>query len=743
MSPTTSAAARVGRIGALAVALGVGAAVATGTGVAWANTPESGSSTPGTSPPGSTVTGSTSDTGSPLKFSPSSPGSNSTAQESRSADPSTPRAGNREARHGVAFGSGGALTSFKIAGKTADSLKRAAKAGVENDNATPTPDIQTGATVVDRLTLPPTPDTGTQNARKTNAPQPAVTLTVPSARVAGNSPAPAPSPRLAATAPDLTSSVRANTVVAVKEMLTQRSAAALAYVRATDSPPVVAAVAPAASVTEPVARLIAAQQSTSAAETAQPRVPRLVSGLLAAVGLAPLAANSPVAPAQSPALWALFAWARREFERVSTPSGKTTTAQPSTFAAAAVVDPVPSSLDSTPVGWVTGQNNSGYPGASWPQTNNTSGFGIYGTDLGIMWDNGLPAPTHYVLTAFGDTFSGPNQTGTWRSNVLLLSTDNKLSNGLSLLQTGYAYQFIPSSPGTLGLLGSEVTIIPTSGVSVGGEQYVNYMSVKSWDTPGRWTTNYSAISMYNQATDKWVLVPSTIRSAGWFRSTTPYVAGNQNFQQAAYVLEPADKVAPGETQYLYAFGTPSGRVGSAYLSRVPEADVTDLSKYEYWDGDKWVANKPAVAAPIIGDSTKSTGLFGFVVDWANDPNVLGGNLGGLFGAKTGGNVSEMSVQYNQYLDKYVVLYADGNNNIQMRTADEPQGPWSDPITIATSAEYPGLYAPMIHPWSGTGQLENNDGTPDVNNLYWNMSLTGNYNVVLMQTDLSPLKVTQV
>ncbi len=91
-------------------------------------------------------------------------------------------------------------------------------------------------------------------------------------------------------------------------------------------------------------------------------------------------------------------------------------------------------------------------------------------------------------------------------------------------------------------LGSEVTVIPTSAISVNNEQYVNYMSVKSWDTPpGRWTTNYSAISMYDPATDKWVLQRSTIRSASWFGSTKPYVPGNQNFQQAAYVLQPADQ----------------------------------------------------------------------------------------------------------------------------------------------------------------------------------------------------------
>jgi hypothetical protein len=63
-----------------------------------------------------------------------------------------------------------------------------------------------------------------------------------------------------------------------------------------------------------------------------------------------------------------------------------------------------------------------------------------------------------------------------------------------------------------------------------------------------------------------------------------------------------------------------------------------------------------------------------------------------------------------------VLYADGNNNVRLRVAAELEAPWWDPITAATSAEYPGVYAPMIHPWSGTGELKNNDGQPQ--NLYW-------------------------
>lgn len=440
----------------------------------------------------------------------------------------------------------------------------------------------------------------------------------------------------------------------------------------------------------------------------------------------------PAAPLSTPATWAVAAVARRD------PGRGVSLAAASVQPSAAVVKATPTSLTSGQLGWVTGQRNTAFPGLTWAQTNNTKWAEVYGTDLGIMWFNGVNG---YTQLAFGDTFGGPNMSGDWRSNVLLLSDDTELYDGLSLINTGYAPQFIPAARNQVFFIGSEVTNIPTAAIYANAENYVNYMSVKSWDTPGRWTTNYSAISMYDPATDKWVLQPSTVRSAGWFRSSTPYVAGSQNFQQMAYVLQPEDQVAPGGTRYLYAFGTPAGRAGSAFLSRVPETTITDLSQYEYWDGSTWVLDRPAVAAPVIGDSPNSGGLFGFFIDLANNPNFFGGWFAGFTGAKTGGNVSEMSVQYNEYLDKYVMLYGNGFNNVILRTADTPEGQWSDPVTIATSISYPGLYAPMIHPLSGTGLLTDSAGDPDLSTLYWNMSIWSNYNVVLMETDLSALKTT--
>jgi hypothetical protein len=477
------------------------------------------------------------------------------------------------------------------------------------------------------------------------------------------------------------------------------------------------------------------------AETAAPVTVRsLVSGLLAAFGLNPLAANTPLAPAESPVfLMALLALgSRREFERSFSSLSNTTSSTPVATAAlnvaptAAVTAPV-----TTRVGWVTGANSL---------NDTVNRFGIAGTDVGTMWDNGItgdnPATTiveqRQVLIAFGDTFSAPGMTGAWRMNTLFRSPDAILSDGLyvptGVIHDPGAYSGSPMTYPNFSreIIGNyhygtspEVTMIPTAGISVPGagvngatRQYINFMAVKSWDSPGRWTTNYSAIAYSDDNGQNWTVVPaSSVRAARPGSATVPYVSGNQNFQQGAFVKPPAG--SPEATAgWVYSYGTPAGRAGTVYLSRVNQYQILDQTKYQYWNGSTWVANKPSAATPILPGTT-SGGFFG----WG--------------ATKTYPSVSEMSVQYNPYLKQYVMLYADQNNNVVMRTSTTPQGTWSAPKTLVTSTQYPGLYAPMIHPWSGTSQLKKADGTPeDPQYLYWNLSQWNEYNVALMRTDLS-------
>ncbi len=352
-------------------------------------------------------------------------------------------------------------------------------------------------------------------------------------------------------------------------------------------------------------------------------------------------------------------------------------AQPAPAPAAATGPPSTAPPGTSLVGWVTGPDSPN-------QT--IQRFAITGTDLGIMWDNGDPS-NRQVLMAFGDTNGYCQIPGKqWRYNTLMRTSDGALTNtiavpdgvvgnkysGAPVWKAGIAKQVINS----INTAPEETGIIPTAGVAVGQQQFVNFMSIKSWDNNGAWTTNYSAIAVSGDNGETWGVYPGTIRTPD---------AGNEKFQMGAFL-----KPGPGDP-YLYSFGTPNGRGGSAYVARVNPAFVPDLTKYEYWSSDtnSWVPGNPAGATPVIP-----------------------------------GPVGEMSGQYNTYLKQYLVLYCNGANDVVMRTAPAPQGPWGPEQMLVSSMQIPGgIYAPFLHPWS-TGR-----------ELYYNLSLWSAYNVMLMHTVL--------
>ena len=329
--------------------------------------------------------------------------------------------------------------------------------------------------------------------------------------------------------------------------------------------------------------------------------------------------------------------------------------------------------------------------------NDTIGkFAVTGTDLGIMWDNGNPA-NRQVLMAFGDTYGYCSVRGQqWRYNMLFRSQDGALSNTISVPNGVVSNQYSGSplwSPGlskqiinTTKWAPTETGIIPTAGISVGTTQYINFMSIRRWDSPGSWTTNFSAIAVSPDNGERWGIYPDSVRTAAPDAIPgKPHVPGNENFQMGAFL-----RPGPGDP-YLYSFGTPSGRGGSAFVARVPPGYVPDLRKYEYWSSDQnaWIPNNPAAATPVIP-----------------------------------GPVGEMSAQYNTYLKQYLVLYGNRANDVVARTAPAPQGPWGPEQVLVPSMQFPGgVYAPYLHPWS-TGR-----------ELYYTLSLWSAYNVMLMKTVL--------
>ncbi|MBA4021984.1 MAG: hypothetical protein C0482_06430 [Gordonia sp.] len=344
------------------------------------------------------------------------------------------------------------------------------------------------------------------------------------------------------------------------------------------------------------------------------------------------------------------------------------------------------------VSWVTGPRS---------ENDTLNRFGISGTDLGISWKNAQGQ----TLMAYGDTFGNCNAPGQeWRFNVLLRSNDNDLANGITVpnAQPGnvtsgsvvsadrpnFARQLIEA----VGVDYVEVTKIPTAAISIGDKQYINFMSVRKWGDAGRWDTNYSAIAESGDNGQTWETKLDTIRVNA--PVTVPTVrqvqADNDKFQMNAYA-----KGKPGD-DYIYQYGTPNGRFGSAYLARVKPADFLDLAAYEYYTNDSadpWKQElgnlKPVLAAPV----------------------------------------SEMSASWNEYLQKYIVLYgtSDLGGGTVIRTADKPEGPFGPPTTLYNSLQLPGVYAPFIHP-SSSGK-----------DLYFTASSWGSYNVMLLRTDLTKVR----
>lgn len=278
--------------------------------------------------------------------------------------------------------------------------------------------------------------------------------------------------------------------------------------------------------------------------------------------------------------------------------------------------------------------------------NATHAYNVLGTDLGIMWDNGHGE----MLTAFGDTAGVglPNllrdSKWAWRSNFLARSFSRNPAEGIhfhSVVRDGIGQArelvFSPKD-------GEEISRIPTAGVSVGGVQYMSLMSVRSWDAPGEWTTNYSGLAVSSDNGETWADLAHTRR---------PNDNGHHKFQMNAFLKDGG---------FVYEFGTPPGRDNEAFLARVPEGEIENLDAYEYWDGGGWKRGDANAAAPIMAGA------------------------------------AELSVMYNEHLGQFVSLTTDPANSVVLRRAPSPEGPWSPPEVLIDARELPTAYAPQIFPY---------------------------------------------
>lgn len=342
--------------------------------------------------------------------------------------------------------------------------------------------------------------------------------------------------------------------------------------------------------------------------------------------------------------------------------------------------PVLLASPATMVGQIAGLR-SNEPSA--PQVNNTpQQYQLDAADLGIVWDEGDGS----VRIAFGDTYGngwaakptgGPADTdgakADWRCNTLATSTDHDLSQGLVISgmledRPGHAGQFLSCAKSP----GSEISVIPTSAIHVGNTDYLAFMSVRQWQTEWLWQTNFSQIAYSTDGGRTWTKSKATWPNDGDF---------SDHFQMSAFAQYGG---------YIYKFGTPNGRAGNAYLSRVLPDSILNPSAYQYWTADGWQSGSDSLAVPVVS-----------------------------------GPIGELSVEYDASVGKWLMTSMDQSlGAITLRTADTPTGPWSAEQILVRASAYPGLYGGFIHPWSSG------------HDLYITVSMWGPYQVYLMHSTLT-------
>ncbi len=123
-------------------------------------------------------------------------------------------------------------------------------------------------------------------------------------------------------------------------------------------------------------------------------------------------------------------------------------------------------------------------------------------------------------------------------------------------------------------------------------------------------------------------------------------------------------LAEGEDLYAYACESRGGDWGKpCLLARVALAEVLDRDAWRFWDGEAWSSRVDDAAVVFEGNS-------------------------------------QMTVHYNPHLGAYLAVHVDGvSDDVVMRTAPAPEGPWSQAVHAFTAEPAHGdgfVYCGLAH-----------------------------------------------
>ncbi len=270
-----------------------------------------------------------------------------------------------------------------------------------------------------------------------------------------------------------------------------------------------------------------------------------------------------------------------------------------------------------------------------------SRYNICGTDLGFpVFHNGK------LWFFFGDTFSGGEMKGGWRTNTAAYTTDLDYSDGIifdgmySTSADGFASELITG----LKKPYTEYSKIPTGAISLNGTLYFYFMSVNNWDSDAGWDCNYGGLAKSTDDGKTW----SIVNGVQW--------PGDSKYCQNSPVL-------CAEDGKVYITGITGGRLGFARMMRVDKDKLEDLSAYEYLTG------YTAEGEPI----------------WTKGEEGIRNEF-----ALINARVSENTIVYNEYLGEWMITFKK-DSTLYLYTSKTPAGPYACSAEITFPSIGAGLY----------------------------------------------------
>lgn len=291
-------------------------------------------------------------------------------------------------------------------------------------------------------------------------------------------------------------------------------------------------------------------------------------------------------------------------------------------------------------------------------------FGVCGTDLGIPF----VLPNNSIGYLFGDTFvvAGPHipnlppGSDEWRSPVMLRSNLTPVEgqpiifdSAAGLADKGIAPEFMLNMHRSSG----EISILPNDAISFPetGDIVVSFMSIgegMTKDNP-HWRTNYAGLAISHDG-NTFERIAATPGAPIWSND-----ANNSDPFQMWSMQRDGD--------YVYIVTVRAGRqTGPMMLLRVPWNKMLDKGSYVCWNGENW----GGTCKPILPESK--------------------------YGEPSLRKLSDGT---------WVLSYVDFTyTQLVTRTANNPEGPWSQTKIQLTWKQLNALYGGFIHPRSTRSNL---------------------------------------